>query len=124
MNMHKLSKPTDVYMIPSMEDYTGFAVGFIGDGNLSVDFDGSVVCGGNAMIFNNDKTMFIVNCGHPLFKDQGIKKAVENDMLESLSLSPRFGKVVDDSIVKYFDGSFTPEPMPEPMPEPKPEPEQ
>jgi len=40
-----------------------------------------------------------------------------------LSLAARFGKVEDDSIEKYFDGTFVaPEPAPEPEPVVEPEP--
>ena len=123
MNVHKLSKPTEVYLIPSLEDFSGFAVGVVGDGDLSGDFDGAVACGGNALVFNPERTVFIVNCGHPLFQEKSIKSKVDKGLLDSLSLAARFGKVEDDSIEKYFDGTFVaPEPAPEPEPAPAPEP--
>jgi hypothetical protein len=125
MNVHKLNKATEVYLIPSLEDFSGFAVGVVGDADLSGDFDGSVVCGANALVFNPDRTIFIVNCSHPLFQDKSIKSKVDKGLLDSLSLAARFGKVEDDSIEKYFDGSFVvPQSKPVVEPDPQPDPQE
>ena len=103
----------DIQKVPSMENYEGLALATTANVDDVDKFGLGKLLNGKAVVFNSSNTIFVFNCAHALWQNKTYKKQID----AGLELTQGVEKIVDDTIEKYFDGSFIPEPEPVVEPE-------
>ena len=109
----------DIQKVPSMQNNEGVALVTTGDAGDVSEAELLKALDGKAVLFNSSRSIFIFDCSHRLWKDKTYKRNIAAGM----ELTKGVEKILDDSIEKYVDGTFVPEPDPVPEPEPVVEPE-
>lgn len=107
----RILRPDDIsqiFMVPYFQDYNGLALVITSDNILNQNIDiSSFITNDNTMVFNTEKTIFVINCDSPLLKNAfSPRTLVSVDLNQFLSFQ-NIGNIndwiVDSSLCNYFN---------------------
>lgn len=106
----RILRPDDIsqiFMVPYFQDYNGLALVITSDNILNQNIDiSSFITNDNTMVFNTEKTIFVVNCSSPLiinaFPPRVITSVDLNQFVSFHNLGNSNDWILDTSLCNYF----------------------
>lgn len=107
----RILRPDDIsqiFMVPYFQDYNGLALVITSDNILNQNVDiSSFITNQNTMVFNSEKTAFIVNCSSPLLLNAFSPRVVTSVDLNQYMSFQNIGNpndwILDNSLCSYFN---------------------
>lgn len=107
----RILRPDDIsqiFMVPYFQDYNGLALVITSDNILNQNIDiSSFITNDNTMVFNTEKTIFVVNCSSPLILNAFSPRVITNVDLNQYMSFQNIGNpndwILDSSLCNYFN---------------------